>query len=36
MDLIDVFKTKKIGDTVEIEGWVRNNRDQKEFGFIDF
>lgn len=36
MDLIDVFKTKKIGDTVELEGWVRNNRDQKEFGFIDF
>ena len=36
MDLIDVFKTKKIGDKVKIEGWVRNNRDQKEFGFIDF
>ena len=36
MDLIDVFKTKKIGDKVKVEGWVRNNRDQKEFGFIDF
>ena len=36
MDLIDVFKTKKIGDKVELEGWVRSNRDQKEFGFIDF
>ena len=36
MDLIDVFKTKKIGDSVTLEGWVRNNRDQKEFGFIDF
>ncbi len=36
MDLIDVFKTKKIGDKVSLEGWVRNNRDQKEFGFIDF
>ena len=36
MDLIDVFKTKKIGDKVSVEGWVRNNRDQKEFGFIDF
>ena len=35
MDLIDVFKTKKIGDEVVLEGWVRNNRDQKEFGFID-
>ena len=36
MDLIDVLKTKKIGDKVELEGWVRSNRDQKEFGFIDF
>ena len=36
MDLIDVFKNKKIGDDVVLEGWVRNNRDQKEFGFIDF
>ena len=36
MDLIDVFKTKKVGDKVTLEGWVRNNRDQKEFGFIDF
>lgn len=36
MDLCDVFKTKKIGDKIELEGWIRNNRDQKEFGFIDF
>ena len=36
MDLCDVFKTKKINDKVTLEGWVRNNRDQKEFGFIDF
>ena len=36
MDLKDLFKTKKIGDKVEVEGWIRNNRDQKEFGFIDF
>ena len=36
MDLVDVFKKKKIGDKVELEGWIRNNRDQKEFGFIDF
>ena len=28
MDLVDVFKKKKIGDKVEIEGWIRNNRDQ--------
>ena len=36
MDLIDVFKTKKIGDEIEVMGWIRNNRNQKEFGFIDF
>ena len=36
MDLVDVFKKKKIGDKVKLEGWIRNNRDQKEFGFIDF
>jgi len=36
MDVIDIFKTKKIGDEVSLEGWVRNNRNQKEFGFIDF
>ena len=36
MDLIDVFKNKKIGDTISVEGWVRNHRRQKEFGFIDF
>lgn len=36
MDLIDVFKKKKIGDTIHVEGWIRNHRRQKEFGFIDF
>jgi asparaginyl-tRNA synthetase len=36
MDLIKVLKAKKIGDKIEIEGWIRNNRNQKEFGFIDF
>ncbi len=36
MDLVDVFKKKKIGDKIKLEGWIRNNRDQKEFGFIDF
>lgn len=36
MDLIDVFKTKKIGDSIKIEGWIRNHRKQKDFGFIDF
>lgn len=36
MDLIDVFKTKKTGDSIKIEGWIRNHRKQKDFGFIDF
>ncbi len=36
MDLIDIYKTKKIGDKIEVEGWVRSNRNQKEFGFLDF
>ena len=36
MDLIDVLKSKKINETVELEGWIRSNRDQKDFGFIDF
>ena len=36
MDLIDILKTKKIGDEVRVEGWIRNHRRKKEFGFIDF
>ena len=36
MDLLDLFKNSKIGDKVSVEGWIRNHRRQKEFGFIDF
>ena len=36
MDLLDLFKNKTIGDEVCVEGWIRNHRRQKEFGFIDF
>lgn len=36
MDLIDIFKKKNIGDSVKVEGWIRNHRKQKDFGFIDF
>ena len=36
MDLKDLFKKVKIGDEVVVEGWIRNHRKQKEFGFIDF
>lgn len=38
MDVKDLFKeiTKYEGQTVTLEGWVRNNRSQSTFGFIDF
>ena len=36
MDLRDLFKNVKINDEVVVEGWIRNHRKQKEFGFIDF
>ena len=38
MDLVDVFKKGNsiIGNTITVEGWIRNHRKQKEFGFIDF
>lgn len=36
MDLKDLFKIVKIGSEVTVQGWVRNHRKQKEFGFIDF
>lgn len=36
MDLKDLFKSYKIGNNVTVQGWIRNHRKQKEFGFIDF
>ncbi len=38
MDVVDLFKKRKeiIGNVVTLEGWIRNHRKQKEFGFIDF
>ncbi len=38
MDLRDLFKDTKeyLGKKVTINGWIRNHRDQKTFGFIDF
>ena len=36
MDLKDLFKNVKVGDKVTVQGWIRNHRKQKEFGFIDF
>ena len=34
--IIITLKTKKVNDNVRVEGWIRNHRPQKEFGFIDF
>jgi asparaginyl-tRNA synthetase len=38
MDLKDIYKDykKHLDKEVIIEGWIRNHRKQKEFGFIDF
>ncbi len=38
MDVRDLYlkKDEFIGKEIEIEGWIRNHRKQKEFGFIDF
>ncbi len=38
MDLRDLFSDIKkfINKEVTVEGWIRNHRDQKTFGFIDF
>ena len=37
IDLKDLFKNENIlNETVTVQGWIRNHRKQKEFGFIDF
>ena len=38
MDVKDLFKDilKYENKDVTLEGWVRNNRNQSNFGFIDF
>ena len=36
MDLRDLFNNIKIGENVKVQGWIKNHRKQKEFGFIDF
>ena len=36
MDLKDLLKNPQIGGEVVVQGWIRNHRKQKEFGFIDF
>lgn len=34
-EVYEVYKSK-INEEVELQGWIRNHRKQKEFGFIDF
>ena len=36
IDMKELYKKSFINKKVEINGWVRNHRKQKEFGFIDF
>ncbi len=38
LDLKEVYEEEKelIGKEVTLQGWIRNHRKQKEFGFIDF
>ena len=36
IDVRNIFEEDYLNKEVEIEGWVRNHRKQKEFGFIDF
>ena len=36
MDVKDLYKKDYKGKKVQVEGWIRNHRRQKDFGFIDF
>ncbi len=36
LDVKDLFKKDYLEKTVTINGWIRNHRKQKDFGFIDF
>ena len=36
IDVKDLFKNDFIGKEVTVQGWIRNHRKQKDFGFIDF
>ena len=35
IDVKDLLKNDYIGKEVTVQGWVRNHRKQKDFGFID-
>jgi len=36
IDVRDLLKNDYIGKEVTVQGWIRNHRKQKDFGFIDF
>ena len=37
MEIKEVLKDKSlVGKEIELFGWIKNHRKQKEFGFIDF
>ena len=36
IDVKDLFRENYVGKEVQLSGWIRNHRKQKEFGFIDF
>ncbi len=36
VDVKDLYEQDFIGKEIILEGWIRNHRKQKEFGFVDF
>ena len=36
LDVKELYEKSYIGKEITVEGWIRNHRKQKEFGFIDF
>ena len=36
MDIRELFEKDYIGKNIKVQGWIRNHRKQKDFGFIDF
>ena len=36
MDIKELFEKDYMGKKVTVQGWIRNHRKQKDFGFIDF
>ena len=36
LDVKDLFLKSYMDEQIVLEGWIRNHRKQKDFGFIDF